>query len=402
MEGGDESAAAQAQAQAQGKTTKRDRFKGALARTKSKFKKNNGDDKNEETADVLSDDVNEFLAAGRTSTSSWTSSGKQTLHSGSTPEDYDYASLDTTSADDQALLRRPSTSDLTSTVPRQSPRRIVVPRIDVSSSQRWPGQQPIGGQQGRHQDEAEPAFLRPDYHSRSQSATSLTKRKGGRARGLSVTFIDDPPVVIGEGGDDAPTPPVEISKAKAKAKARARSVSPVSYYRARSRDAAMNERSTGPINSPRGHHPPPANRHEPPDVLKPRGLRRAQTGMSPPSASPASGLDREFEMTLRLGGASSPAGYGQGTSNTPQIVAPKPVRPAQPPPAVIEGEREDFQLEKIGLPSTDLKNRKRFREGDVLRMHHDRNARNVEEMTSASTSSNEVSPDQQKERYGWV
>jgi hypothetical protein len=107
-------------------------------------------------------------------------------------------------------------------------------------------------------------------------------------------------------------------------------------------------------------------------------------------------------MTLRLGGASSPTGYGQGTSNTPQIIAPKPVRPAQPPPAVIESERPDFQLEKTGLPSTDLKNRKRFREGDVLRTHHDANARNVEEMTSASTSSKEVSPDQQKERYGWV
>ena len=268
-----------------------------------------------------------------------------------------------------------------------------MPRIDVSSSQRWPAQQPIG-QQGRRQAGSEAAFLRPEYHSRSQSATSLTKRKG-RARGLSVTFIDDPPVVIGEGGDDAPTPPVEISKAKARA--RARSVSPMSY-RVRPRDAAaMNERST-PINGPRGAHPPPpANRHEPPDVLKPRGLRRAQTGMSPSSASPASGLDREFEMTLRLAPAVS-SSDGQGTSTTPQIIAPQPVRPVQPPPAVID--RPDFQLDKTGLSSTDLKNR--FREGDVLRMHHDPDAPNVEEMTSASASSKEVSPDQQEERFGWV
>ena len=373
---GDESAAAQAQ----GRTTKRDRFKGALARTKSKFKKHS-DNKSEDT-DVLSDDVNDFLAAGRTSTSSWTE-GKQTPHSDA-PKDY--ASLDT--SPDQASPR-PSTSDST-TVPRQSPRRIVVPRIDVSSSQRWPGQQPIG-QQGR-QGESEPAFLRPEYHSRSQSATSLTKRKG-RARGLSVTFIDDPPVVIGEGGDDAPTPPVEISKAKAKA--RARSVSPMSY-RSRPRDAATNDRST-PINGPRGHHPPPANRHEPPDVLKPRGLRRAQTGMSPSPGSPASGLDREFEMTLRLAPPVS-SSNGQDTSQTPQIIAPKPVRPAQPPPAVIE--KPESQLEKTGLSSTDLKNR--FREGDVLRMHHDPDAPNVEEMTSASASSKEVSPDQQEERFGWV
>ena len=53
------------------KTSKRDRFRGALARTKSKFKKENDRTKEKD----LPDDVNDFLSAGRTSISSLTSTG---------------------------------------------------------------------------------------------------------------------------------------------------------------------------------------------------------------------------------------------------------------------------------------------------------------------------------------
>ncbi|KIV81753.1 hypothetical protein PV11_03915 [Exophiala sideris] len=326
------------------KTSKRDKFKGALSRTKSKFKKHN--DKSEETGHVLSADVNEFLAAGRTSTSSWNSQNT-TPHS---PATHGFSST-ATSPDQQSP--RPSTSDSSSTL-HKSPRKIVVPRIDVSNSQRWPAAQPVR-QQGNLTGSG---FLRPEYHSRSQSASSLSKRKG-RARGLSVAFIEDPPVIIGEGGDDAPTPPMEISKAKA----RARSASPMSTRRPQAPNIGSNP-------APANDHFGPARGHEPPDVLRPRGLRRTQTGMSPTSAaSPTSALNREFEMTLRLGaGHGSPDSAG-GAPNIPEIHAPRPVRPVKPPPPVMEIPEQRAP----GLRREILRNdgTGHLREGDVLRLSRD-------------------------------
>ncbi|KAI1620282.1 hypothetical protein EDD37DRAFT_172658 [Exophiala viscosa] len=323
------------------KTSKRDKFKGALSRTKSKFKKNN--DKSEETEQGLSADVNEFLAAGRTSTSSWNSQNT-TPHS---PATHGFSST-ATSPDQQSP--RPSTSDSSSTI-HKPPRKLVVPRIDVSNSQRWPAAQPVR-QQGSL---AESDFLRPEYHSRSQSASSLSKRKG-RARGLSVAFDDDPPVIIGEGGDDAPTPPMEISKAKS----RARSASPM---------------STRQPHAPGMHHSPtaahthfsPARGHDPPDVLRPRGLQRIQTGTSPTSAaSRSSALDREFEMTLRLGaGHNSPDSQGSVT-NTPEIVSPRPVRPIKPPPPIMEIPHPSGLRKEV--PRNDRT--EHLREGDILRLSH--------------------------------
>ncbi|KAJ9645417.1 hypothetical protein H2204_000996 [Knufia peltigerae] len=390
---GDESAAAAAQVHhdndSNNKTSKRDRFKGALSRTKSKFKKN--DNKNEaENNDV----VNDFLAGGRPSTSSWTS-GKDILRFGGNTTTSATRQGYSSSSPDQAPSPRPSTSDSAS-ISKHSPRRpIAVPKIDVSNSQRWPAAQPIGPQRGAASD-----FLRPEYHGRSQSVSSMTKRKG-RARGLSVTFIDDPPTVIGEGGDDAPTPPVEISKAKA----RARSVSPMSP-RGRQRHADLSARSTAGGGAGPSYHqqrpqppppPPPApqlpnRRYEPPDVLRPRGLQRVQTGLSPSTAATASsGLDKEFEMTLQIGNKSnnnSPADNDPASNNGPEIIAPKPVRPVQPPPLVME------------RPDRNLKDH--FREGDVLRIHHDPNIPNVEDTTSASASSKEVSPVKQRQYQNFV
>lgn len=325
------------------KTSKRDKFKGALARTKSKFKKQN--DKGEETEHVLSADVNEFLAAGRTSISSWNSQNT-TSHSAATS--YGYSSTATSSPDQQSP--RPSTSDSSSTIHNRSPRKIVVPRIDVSNSQRWPAAQPVRQQGGTTESD----FLQPGYHSRSHSATSLSKRKG-RARGLSVTFLDDPPVIIGEGGDDAPTPPVEISKAKA----RARSASPMSTRRPQAPRGVHNS----PAAVANSHSFGPARPHNPPDILRPSGLRRIQTGMTPASATtPTSALDREFEMTLRL---SSPDGE-DGRSNIPEIVSPRPVRPVKPPPATTTDLPTGMRRE---IPRHHGQGH--LREGDVLRLHHD-------------------------------
>ncbi|KIW19106.1 hypothetical protein PV08_03398 [Exophiala spinifera] len=377
-----------------GKASKRDRFKGALSRTKSKFKKH--DNKSEAE---INDEVNDFLAGGRTSTSSWTS-GKDTLRPGTITTTQGYSSSLETSPADQAASPRPSTSDSAS-ISRHSPRKITVPKIDVSNSQRWPAAQPLSPQGPA---EGAAGFLRPEYHGRSQSASSLTKRKG-RARGLSVTFIDDPPTVIGEGGDDAPTPPLEISKAKA----RARSVSPMSP-RVRQRPAGASRPTAaggaGAYEYPRPPAAPassPSSQHEPPDVLRPRGLQRVQTGLSPSAATASLGLDKEFEMTLQIGNQANPPGR-EVASNSPEIIAPRPVRPVQPPPLVVE--RPDTSVSVVheaqSSSSSSSGRADDFREGDVLRMHHDPNIPTIEENTPASGSSREVSPVKQRQYQNFV
>ncbi|ETI27235.1 hypothetical protein G647_09918 [Cladophialophora carrionii CBS 160.54] len=328
------------------KHSKRDRLKGALARTKSKFKKENERPKEAE----LPDDVNDFLAAGKASTSSAGRSFPQ--RSTVTPIDEQSSSPTST---------RPSTSDsfANSFAAQRSPRKISVPKIDVSNAQRWPRAQSVGTTEQDIND-----FLRPEYQARSQSASSFSTqpKKKGRGRKLSVSFNEAPPVIIGEGGDDAPTPPVEIGKARQ----RARSASPVSRRGQHPPGGSM-DGTYGKRPSPA---PPPAGQvHAPPDVLRPRMMQRVQTGFAVDSIG-TSGLDKEFEMTLRVGEtANSPA-----SRETPEIIAPRPVRIVQPPPAVFE-ESAESQIVKKEPASPDL--REQFREGDALRMHLDKEGPDV-------------------------
>ncbi|KIW69978.1 hypothetical protein PV04_02290 [Phialophora macrospora] len=328
------------------KQSKRDRFKGALARTRSKFKKENERPKEAE----LSDDVNDFLAAGRPSTSS----AGNPLPRGPTAATTDEQSPSPVSP-------RPSTSDSFTNpfAAQRSPRKISVPKIDVSTAQRWPRAQSVGTTEQDINN-----FLRPEYQARSVSASSLSNKakKKGRGRGLSVTFMEAPPVIIGEGGDDAPTPPVEIGKARQ----RARSASPMARRGQHPPEGSMNG-TYGKRPSP--VPPPPSQGHAPPDVLRPRVLQRVQTGFA---ADPAgtSGLDKEFEMTLRVGAiANSPVSGGASAPDTAEIISPRPVRIVQPPPAVFEEPAESQNVTEE-VPSTSP--RDKLREGDALRMHFDR------------------------------
>jgi hypothetical protein len=98
-------------------------------------------------------------------------------------------------------------------------------------------------------------------------------------------------------------------------------------------------------------------------------MQRVQTGFAA-DATGTSGLDKEFEMTLRVGGnANSPVGRGGSTPDTAEIISPRPVRIVQPPPAVFEEPTESLTVKKEA-PSTSP--REKFREGDALRMHLDR------------------------------
>ena len=283
-----------------GRASKRDRFLGALQRTKSKFKKDDNKSAEPEEAKV-NNDVEDFLAAGRTSTS--TQPSRSQTFSGPPP-----------------TPRRPSTE--LSQPNQQSPRKITVPRIDVSQSQRWPAAQPI---QTPH-SAVVGDFLRPEYQVRSQSMSSFSKHKG-RARGLSVAFMEAPPIVIGEGGDEAETPTVEISRAKI----RARSVSPMA-----TRPTSSDFGATGSQSPMRKKLLPTqmdtietsSMQGQPQSVgaFPPRRLQRTQTGIDE-SRSP---VDREFEMSLQ-----SPSTTGTASiSSSFAMHHPKPIHPPVPIPQI--------------------------------------------------------------------
>ncbi|KAK5095900.1 hypothetical protein LTR70_003219 [Exophiala xenobiotica] len=219
----------------EGKHSKRARLKDALDRTKSKISKvkeerdarKQKQDQDQErpisqSNSNLSDDVDDFLSAGRPSFASQQSQ-RPSVGSDFRP------TLDTSSPSP-----RPSTSDSQSQS-HPSPRRVLpipIPRIDVSASSRFPNAKgvhisasvPQPGSAAISSDSTRTgSLLKPEYKSRSQSASALASaERKARIRGLSVGFVDVPPVIIGEGGDEADAPPVEISRAKT----RARSASP--------------------------------------------------------------------------------------------------------------------------------------------------------------------------------
>ncbi|KAJ9659159.1 hypothetical protein H2198_003301 [Neophaeococcomyces mojaviensis] len=350
----------------EGKHSRRERLKDVLNRTKTKIhkvreehevKKIQRQQEKEKAGHQLDDDVNDFLAAGRNSITS------------QTRPSIDYSSL---SYDNSTTSPRPSTSDSRT---QQSPRRIVVPRIDVSSSQRFPNAKDMQDERGPTQQTLSGVssssgrsgdFLNPEYNVRSQSSSSIASQsRKARRRGLSVGFIDAPPVVIGEGGDEAMAPPVEISRAKA----RARSASPQGRrpYNATVQPEARRQMPARAIsdNSADAFVPKPfarvqtgffrdpgsptAARGTPIKTVPeesdfvPRKPNRTHTNGSdlmakdsdqstrfsptkPAVSSPArDNITREFEMTLGLS-PNSTAPNKHESSGEPQIFAPKPQR----------------------------------------------------------------------------
>ena len=307
------------------KPGRRNRFKSALSRTKTKLRKKDNDDR-------ADDEVEDFLAAGRNSTSTGRPSLSDSFTFGdSTPHQSDALNFADSSP---SYSDRPPTSDSSTNVrstqiphpdsfvppPQQSPRRVVVPRIDVSSSQRYPSAQPVQNEPGRNE------FLKPQYQGRSQSVSSLSKGRG-RARGLSVSFTETPPIVIGEGGDEAQAPTIEVSKAKR----RARSVSPTPTPRTTIPLGRLWSRS--PINRKPVPQKVVSPVKEEADFFSP-GIERVQTGMASPAIESKQAMDKEFEMSLGLSSASTTSPGSMRSPQEPILHAPKPVRPPVPIPSV--------------------------------------------------------------------
>ena len=94
------------------------------------------------------------------------------------------------------------------TPPSQTPPQPRAPRIDVSSAQRWPGASYIGSNTTSETAPLGPGS-RPGLSSLKSHSTS-----GKDARSLSVTFARAKPEIIGEGGDEAEEPAIEVSRRK--------------------------------------------------------------------------------------------------------------------------------------------------------------------------------------------
>lgn len=306
------------------KSSRRDRFKGAIARTKTKLTKKDRD------SDTTVDD---FLSAGRGSTSTGRPSISDTLSLVSErPSTTQSHYHDANEHQYSAPVIPP---------PQSSPRRIVVPKIDVSTSQRYPGAQPI--QQENEQTQS--SLLRPEYQGRARSNSSLAKGRG-RARGLSVQFVDRPPIIIGEGGDEAETPTIEVGRAKA----RARSVSPQRSDGATSKASRIwNKSPLQYIPRPGSLSPKPLPQQaQQPSTARPGqgslpspGIKRVQTGMIGASPSPISesrqAMDKEFDMSLGISPATTISTNQTISPQEPPVIhAPKPIHPPVAVPNVRE------------------------------------------------------------------
>jgi hypothetical protein len=342
-------------------SSRRDRFKGAVARTKTKLTK-----RNKETAT----DVDDFLATGRASTSTARPSTSDSFPGVPEP-------IDTSHSRYKDGHEPPHPADGIPP-PQPSPRRIVVPKIDVSSSQRYPAAQPLEQQNNEH---SKSSLLRPEYQGGRSRSSSFAKGRG-RARGLSVQFFNGPPVVIGEGGDEAEAPTIEVGRAKA----RARSASPQQngspnkgLGRLWNKSPLQHIPRAGtsspkqiPSNAQRAPQPPssmlPGVRN--PEPVPSPGLRRFQTGMVDSAPSPMSesrqATDKEFEMSMGMSPATTNSSAPSLVSPTDSatIHAPRPIRPIPVPevkemPTLHELKRENGTVS--------LRNKFHAGEGNALR-----------------------------------
>lgn len=302
--------------------SKRDRLKGAISRTKIKIDKLKEDrearkqtEEKKSEAFQLSDDVNDFLSAGRVSTAS------------------DRPSTGSTASVEADKFSAPTTHSVPSIqYPRLAhpPRRKPVPKIDVSVPSRFSGAQLVTEGYPPDNDTLRPiggTYLNPGSRPRSsQSSIShgISEERRARIRGLSVGFAEVSPVVIGEGGDECEMPVTEISRIKA----RARSESPGRRRPYTGTIADGYQALRTPLSRlPTGfggqsEAPGPSLLQRTAD--RPALLQRVSSNghvPAPVQRAELAGheLQKEFEMTL--------GSYGHVRNPSLQIVAPKPLHP---------------------------------------------------------------------------
>lgn len=101
---------------------------------------------------------------------------------------------------------KPSTETIPSTDPNNLLRGVPTPRLDISSH-RWPSSQDLSSPS----PVSNPSSATDAYPPVSVSKPSLKPRHRKR---LKVTFSEEAPKLIGEGGDEADAPTIEISMSR--------------------------------------------------------------------------------------------------------------------------------------------------------------------------------------------
>jgi hypothetical protein len=92
---------------------------------------------------------------------------------------------------------------------RAPPQKVGVPPIDVSVSQRWPDS---------HDISQEPSYNTGELGEHPQAGEGKRRRRP-RREGLKVAFSSDKPDIIGEGGDEADLPTMEMLMPRGRAPA---------------------------------------------------------------------------------------------------------------------------------------------------------------------------------------
>lgn len=164
-----------------------------------------------------------------------------------------------------------------------SPSRKPVPRINVSSSPRWPDAQDIAGKEGSGQ------FVEDEKEALSDAPPRRRRRKG-----LTVKFAKTAPQIIGEGGDEAEGPTILISQ-----KQRSNSAHNVPH----DGNSQIHGASVGTAPDPNSKAGSSAA-DAPEADFRPRMLERTPTGFGEATvgqetiATAKSMKDAEFELTL--------------------------------------------------------------------------------------------------------
>jgi hypothetical protein len=258
------------------KLTKRERLRGAVQRGVSKVKKS----EQEGTSDgefTLNEDVKEFLAFR-----SPYSKSPAVQSSPLEPQTLDEkpTTATTPKQDVDEFLHKTDPSDVLPHFPTPSRDPLPVPRIDVARSPRFPHARDMV----LENDEAD---MISSLHI--QDEPNPHPRRKIRRQGLAVRFSDYPPIIIGEGGDEAEEPTVYLMRSRVGARS----------------GTSMLE-------------PQPRSGQFPPSQL-PRKPAASPPQPPPQYISPQSLQNMEFDMTLTPG-----LGHKSVPTQSASVVMPEP------------------------------------------------------------------------------
>jgi hypothetical protein len=176
--------------------------------------------------------------------------------------------------------------------PHPSPSRKPVPRINVSSSPRWPDTPGIPTREGT------------DHHNDGQQeALPYFPLKVRRREGLKVGFTQKAPQIIGEGGDEAEAPTIWITQSRQSSSAHP----PIHRETLQNHAGSVNTVSNPTVQASKAITDPAREESRPRMLVRaPTGFEEAETGQE--TVIRAKGMkSAEFEPTVTGGNMATPA-----------------------------------------------------------------------------------------------